>query len=49
MFKKIFGKQEKDCCGIEIVEVKEETNSDCCEENKDTPNETCCDVDSNCC
>ncbi|WP_170110141.1 hypothetical protein [Peribacillus acanthi] len=49
MFKKLFGKQSKDCCGVEIIEVKEETNSECCEENKDTTTESCCENESKCC
>ncbi|WP_205439660.1 hypothetical protein [Peribacillus alkalitolerans] len=47
MFKKLFAKQNKDCCGVEIIEVKEETKTECCEETSSQQGENCCDIESN--
>jgi hypothetical protein len=49
MFKKLFGKQEKDCCGVEINEVIEKTKPECCEETASQKDENCCGSESNCC
>lgn len=54
-------KKKNDCCGIQIMEVKEEPNNECCEnqkecceENNDScceteSNQTCCDENEKCC